>query len=806
MLMWSVSAVLLLAVAVQAETIFETFDSDPTAGSWTTVGTAGSRFTWLDDLTTNGDGDIYNGGGYLETYMVRSADFDRFSTALSQAYDQSQEFWWEFDTQTVNHESRYQRGYFGVFNSASQNNANVIATTYFRQQSSSSSSLKTHRLTAFDSTGANQFFHAEYVIKRLEPYRVKMHYTYDGVGTIAIEFWALNKTGEWDDVLVGSDSGVVLNVGQRLSFNQFGLGNTQSTSSAVTQTSWVDNIYFSTDGPNTNYEEAAFLIEGVSPALASIPSPPDEATDVPRDAVLGWTPGVSADKHDVYFGADFSDVNSANASDLTGIYRGRYDVNSYTPPEVLDLGTTYYWRVDEVDGPPDYTVYRGSIWSFTTEPVGYAIENVTATASSSDVGKGPENTINGSGLDESGLLHGNIGVDTMWLSSMAGPQPTWIEFEFDKVYKLHQMWVWNSNDSLEPAVGFGLKDVTIEYSANGTNYTTLGTTHEFARAPGTDDYAHNTTVDITGVTAKHIRLTANSNWGGFLPQFGLSEVRFFHIPVRATEPSPDLGATDVDVDVTLSWRAGREAAEHDVYISSDEQAVIDGTAAVTTLTEASYGPLSLDLGMTYYWKINEVNMAETPTTLDGDLWNFSTREYLVVEDFEAYNDLDPTDPQSNRIFNAWIDGYEQPTNGSIVGYEAPPFAEQTIVHSSNQSMPLSYNNTVGAAYSEAEHTFAVGQDWTQAGIATLVLYFHGTEGNTGQLYVKVNDSKVVYDGDAADIAKVEWKQWNIDLAPLGAGLQNVTKLGIGIDGSGATGKLYFDDIRLYRQAPQPEAP
>jgi len=36
---------------------------------------------------------------------------------------------------------------------------------------------------------------------------------------------------------------------------------------------------------------------------------------------------------------------------------------------------------------------------------------------------------------------------------------------------------------------------------------------------------------------------------------------------------------------------------------------------------------------------------------------------------------------------------------------------------------------------------------------------------------------------------------------LGVNLQNVTKLTIGIDGSGASGKLYFDDIRLYRSAP-----
>jgi hypothetical protein len=88
----------------------------------------------------------------------------------------------------------------------------------------------------------------------------------------------------------------------------------------------------------------------------------------------------------------------------------------------------------------------------------------------------------------------------------------------------------------------------------------------------------------------------------------------------------------------------------------------------------------------------------------------------------------------------------------------------------------------------------------------LVLYFHGAEGNTGQLYVKIDGSKVVNDGDAGDIAKAEWKQWNIDLAPLGAGVQSVTKLVIGIDGNGAGGTLYIDDIRLYRSAPAPEAP
>ena len=540
-------------------------------------------------------------------------------------------------------------------------------------------------------------------------------------------------------------------------------------------------------------------IDVSDPALASNPYPANEEPDAPYKVVLSWTPGIYAaptNGHKVYLGESFNDVNDATGA-------GAQTATSYTPAPRLDLGRTYYWRVDEVNAPPtSHIEFKGEVWSFTTEPVAYAIENITATASSAhSADMSPENTINGSGLDANDL-HSNEPTD-MWLSG-SEPLGAWIEYDFDKVYKLHEMWVWNSNQTIESLVGFGLKDVTIEHSANGTDYTTLTDVLEFAQAPGADGYAHNTTVDFGGAAAKYVKLTANSNWG-MLPQYGLSEVRFLYIPIRAREASPDSGESDVNPDVVLGWRAGREAAQHDVYVSTDEQAVIDGTAPVISVTEASHGPLDLDLGQTYYWRVDEVNEAETPATWQGDLWDFTTQEYFVVDDFESYNDLDPGDPASKRIFNVWIDGYGIPTNGSIVGYEIAPFAEQSIVHGGEQSMPLSYSNTGGAAYSEAERTFAVGQNWTQAGAATFVLYFHGAEGNTGQLYVKVDGSKVVYDGDAGDIAKVEWKQWNIDLASLGVNLQNITKLAIGIDGNGATGTLYVDDIRLYRLAPEPQA-
>ncbi|MHC4683325.1 MAG: discoidin domain-containing protein, partial [Planctomycetota bacterium] len=406
---------------------------------------------------------------------------------------------------------------------------------------------------------------------------------------------------------------------------------------------------------------------------------------------------------------------------------------------------------------------------------------------------GPENTINGSGLDENDL-HSTDETD-MWLSS-AEPLGAWIQYEFDKIHKLHQMWVWNYNQTIESILGFGLRDVTIEYSTNGTDYTTLGTTHEFARAPSAAGYAHDT-VDFGGLGAKYVRLTATSNWGGILPQYGLSEVRFLYIPVNATEPYPDSGATGVVRDVVLGWRAGREAVTHDVYVSTDEQAVIDGIAAVVSVAEASHGPLALDLDTTHYWKVNEVNEAETITTWESAIWSFTTSDNVVVDDFESYNDLDPGDPASKRIFNVWIDGFQVPTNGSLVGYENAPFCEQTIVNGGRQSMPFFYANTGGAAYSEAELTLTPAQNWTEARVQVLVVYFRGTEGNTGQLYAKINGTKVAYGGQAGNVALPGWQVWSIDLASSGASLQSVTKLAVGVDGNGASGTLYFDDIGLY---------
>jgi len=98
--------------------------------------------------------------------------------------------------------------------------------------------------------------------------------------------------------------------------------------------------------------------------LAWDPSPANESVpDVDRATPLSWQPGDKAAQHDVYFGTDEDAVDSADASDTTGIYRGQQAATTYSPSEALRWGQTYYWRIDEVN--TDATISRGRVWSFT---------------------------------------------------------------------------------------------------------------------------------------------------------------------------------------------------------------------------------------------------------------------------------------------------------------------------------------------------------------------------------------------------------------------------------------------------------
>ncbi|MHC4437877.1 MAG: carbohydrate binding domain-containing protein, partial [Planctomycetota bacterium] len=346
---------------------------------------------------------------------------------------------------------------------------------------------------------------------------------------------------------------------------------------------------------------------------------------------------------------------------------------------------------------------------------------------------------------------------------------------------------------------------------DGTNWSQLEVP-EFAQAIGDEDYAANTTVAFNGIVAKYVKITANSNWGdgGFFDQYGLSEVRFTAIPVSAKEPNPEIGVTGVAVDTILDWRTGREATEHNVYLSTDQQAVIDGTAPLMTLSQTSYSP-GFALSSTYFWRVDEVNNAEIPAIWPGDVWNFSTQEYLIVDDFESYNDIPVGQEGSYTVYSIWLDGYANPTvpptNGSTMGYLIGTSLEMDNVHGGNKSVPLIYDNTTASISEVTANTndLPCGSDWSYSSPQAFVLWLRGDPDNnsaTDILYVKIgNSEEVIYDGD---ISIPQWKQWSIDLTTLGVNLNNVPTITIGLKragGIGGKGVVLLDDIMLYGIAP-----
>jgi hypothetical protein len=548
------------------------------------------------------------------------------------------------------------------------------------------------------------------------------------------------------------------------------------------------------------------------PVLAVLPDPADDAEDVARSAVLGWTPGIFAVTHNVYLGESFTDVNNATVPTAAAL-----DVNTFDPVD-FEFDKTYYWRVDEVNGTPDRTVFKGSIWSFTAEPYSIIIPgsaiDVTASSVSNQLSP-PENTINGSGLDAEGR-HATAN-ETMWFTAAPDLEP-WIQYEFDGVKKLDVMKVWNSNGLAESSIGWGVKDVQVEYSVNGEDWDVLEGVNQLSRAPGLPGYDQYDVIAFNGIAAQYVRLNIQSNWGGILTSYSLSEVQFFMIPTQARTPVPASGSVDVRPDSIMTWRAGRDAAQHIVSMSTDPDALIEGSAAsITSMTNrVDLRSLNVELDETYYWRVDEVNDAETVTVWASPVWQFSTSSSLVVDDFESYGNLSP-----DRPFQTWLDGfgysaddffpiaYNGNGTGSGVGHDiwspsSPHFdgsiMEQTVtISGSTQSLPFYFSNAGGAG-SQIDRKWSVPQDWTVGGAQTLVVNFYGDPGNTGQLYVKVNNgSTVTYNGQASAMTTPYWTQWNINLTSLGVNLQSVTQLSFGV--ASGSGLVYIDDISLYKEAP-----
>ncbi len=475
------------------------------------------------------------------------------------------------------------------------------------------------------------------------------------------------------------------------------------------------------------------------------PKPEDGALLTDTWVNLSWKPGGYAVSHDVYLGDSLDDVNNATHESPT--FRGNQTSTYYVAgfpgyayPEGLVPGTTYYWRIDEVNEAHGESPWKGDVWSFSIPP---------KTAYNPDPADGAE----------------FVGPDNVTLTWTPG---------FGA--KLHHVYL-------------GTNPADVEAGAPGTYKGPAGVARFVAGKLESEKVYYWRVDEFDGAG------TYKGN------------VWAFTTPGAAGNPQPARGATGVQMTAKLSWTPATNATSHQVYFGTDKDAVKNATTASPQYKgnkakgSESYDPGKLAWYTPYYWRVDAVY---STGEVKGIVWAFTTADFLLVDDFESYNDIDPPDPASNRIFDVWIDGFATPTtNGALVGNDMPPYAEQTIVHGGLQSMPYRYDNANKT--SEATMTLVYPRDWTEEGVTKLSLWFRGASSNAAErMYVALNGSAVVYHDDPAVTQKSGWTRWVIDLQALqGVTLTNVNTMAIGFGtknspAAGGSGKMYFDDIRLYR--------
>jgi hypothetical protein len=581
----------------------------------------------------------------------------------------------------------------------------------------------------------------------------------------------------------------------------------------------------------------------IQPKKAYEPSVADGAKFVTTDVELSWSAGSGAKLHHVYFGDDLDTVTNATGA-------AAQTVATYTPG-TLEEDKTYYWRVDEFEAP---LTHKGDVWSFTTLPnveitdpnlVGWWTFDEGQGATAVDwSGHGNHGTLENSPtvvdgqyvqalafegsrvvIPVSDSLTAELFQGSFTLAGWINPKRTgntWQQIFRSVAANFNNDTLFLNNDgrlSWRGTVGGAWAGGMCETAADvvpadqWTHFAVVGDGTNFRiyvdRALSQESAFQ--TTDGSNATYYIGGTAGGESYSGIVDDVRLYDKALTVDEIllamrgdltRAWNASPpDNSTSDVVRAASVSWSPGDSVSQHAVYFGRDRDAVAGADTSDTTgvfrgfQASMSYTPPEGVewAGGSYYWRVDEHNTDVTVTK--GNVWTFLVADYILVDDFESYNDIPAGEPGSNLVYESWSDGFDNPSaNGSTMGYVTGASMETSIVHGGRQSAPLGYNNTT-AALSEVTRTFAP-QNWTEHGVKTLGLWFHGAAGNTGQLYVKVNGSKVPYDGDAADLRRA-WQAWNIELASFGANLQSVTSLAIGVEGSGAAGTLLLDDITLY---------
>ena len=420
---------------------------------------------------------------------------------------------------------------------------------------------------------------------------------------------------------------------------------------------YIDNIYVVQEPP-------------ADPNLAHYPWPPDGAMHPDTWICCSWAPGQYASTHDVYFGENFDDVNDGTGETFMGNQSVLFWITGfprfvYSPG--LIPGTTYYWRIDEVNDLHPDSPWKGDVWSFWLPPH-TAYDPVPADGAELI---DPNTTLSWTAgiIAKSHTIY--FGDDFEDVNNAAGgplQQSTTYPpdaLEFDKTYYWRvdeydgyitykgEIWSFSTkpaepniahdpnppNGAIHPDTWATLTWILGRFADShniyfGDNYEDVneGTRNMFRGNQSSIFYIVGFPIypDPTGFipgTTYYWRidevnnLHTDSPWKGDVWSFTIA-------PETAYDPVPTDGAESVDPNVSLSWKAGLYAKSHTIYFGYNFNDV-NGATGGFPQQSTTYNPGPLEFDKTYYWRVDEY---DGHTTHKGEIWSFTTASDKVESD------------------------------------------------------------------------------------------------------------------------------------------------------------------------------
>jgi hypothetical protein len=582
----------------------------------------------------------------------------------------------------------------------------------------------------------------------------------------------------------------------------------------------------------------------IAPKKAFNPEPVNGAELVELDAELSWSPGFGAKIHTVYFGENFDAVNNA----VMGTFVGQ---TTYKPG-ALKLAKTYYWRVDEFEGP---ATHKGDVWSFTTEggvsgpdPANGAVDvkptvvlgwNAGAVAASHEVYFGSSADAVRNATKSSPEYKGSKGLGDENYAPGQLLLATTYYWRIDEVNGVNPDSPWAGNVWSFTTSDYFVIDDFEDYDAganqiwyawhDGLGYGTPGTAGYFAgngtgAAVGDETTASYTEETIIHGGSQSMPLAYDNNKQGYS--------KYSEVELKLTAPRnwTEEGVTELSL-----WFRGYPAS-------------------TGSFVEAPAGTFTMTASGADIWAVNGVEADEfhfaykmltgagsiiakvnsVQNTNDWAKAGVMIRESLNPDSAHAFACVTPasgvasqgrpstggTSVNYNQAGVAapyWVKLERSISGVFTVSHSANGSSWQPVTGATTQTIAMASNVYIGlaltshdaaktcqAVFSNVTTTGNVSGQWVHQDVG---IFSNDAE----PLFVAVSNSTgnpavVVYDNPAA--AQVDtWTEWVIPLQVLadrGITLTNIDRIAIGLGTrgnmtiTGGSGKMFFDDIRLYK--------